>query len=142
MDVGTEYPTSNLFLPELWQIKEILDEKSMSGSSYMMEMARKMKLKFDKYWGECNLLISIAAVLDPRNKMKLIEFAFQSIYKEDDANRYVITVQNCLYELYKEYVDAHALATSSDNVESGIGVGSSSHISSGVGKGKSVLSGR
>ena len=33
----------------------------------------KMKDKFDKYWGDYNLLISMAAVLDPRIKMQLIE---------------------------------------------------------------------
>lgn len=77
---GTDYPTSNLLLPELWHIKKILDEACSSEDSCLMKMATKMKKKFDKYWGDCNLLISLAAILDPRNKIKFIEFAFTEIY--------------------------------------------------------------
>lgn len=71
---STSYPTSNLFLPELWKIKQTLNDKvvKFEGCSYMSEMVNKMKIKFDKYWGECNLLMSIAVILDPRYKMKLI----------------------------------------------------------------------
>lgn len=71
---GSEYPTSNLFLSEMYRVKEILTKRAMDNNTYIKAMVGKMNLKFEKYWGECNLLISIAAVLDPRCKMKLIEF--------------------------------------------------------------------
>lgn len=48
---GCEYPTSNLFLPEIWKIKELLNETIADNCEYMKEMAFKMKEKFDKYWG-------------------------------------------------------------------------------------------
>ncbi|MBA0562653.1 hypothetical protein Golob_007680 [Gossypium lobatum] len=35
-------------------------------------MDDKMQIKFDKYWDECSLIISIVVILDPKNKMKLI----------------------------------------------------------------------
>ncbi|KAE8709720.1 hypothetical protein F3Y22_tig00110328pilonHSYRG00209 [Hibiscus syriacus] len=47
-------------------ISEALDTVVLGGSDYMVAMAMKMKKKFDKYWGTCNLLISIGAILDPR----------------------------------------------------------------------------
>ncbi|KAI3500257.1 hypothetical protein L1887_36076 [Cichorium endivia] len=38
-----------------------------------------------KYWGTCNLLISIGAAMDPRYKMKLIDFSFKGIYSDNEA---------------------------------------------------------
>ncbi|KAJ6838874.1 zinc finger BED domain-containing protein RICESLEEPER 2-like [Iris pallida] len=78
---GVSYPTSNLFLPEIWKVKQILNEKSVEfdETHYLKSMVDRMKSKFEKYWGQCNLLMSIAAVLDPRFKMKLIEFYFQNL---------------------------------------------------------------
>ncbi|XP_073064097.1 zinc finger BED domain-containing protein RICESLEEPER 2-like [Primulina eburnea] len=75
---SSEYPTSNLFLPELYNIKRLLNNTSM---------------------GE--------AVLDPRNKMKLIEWCFPEIYSEVDAIENIVTVRETLRLLYREYVDAH-----------------------------------
>ena len=46
---GNEYPTANIFLPEVWKIKEVLNEKSLDENDYIRAMACKMKLKFDKY---------------------------------------------------------------------------------------------
>nr|GMD45732.1 zinc finger BED domain-containing protein RICESLEEPER 2-like [Ipomoea batatas] len=71
-------------------------------------MARRMQQKFDKYWGSSNLLLSIAAVLDPRNKMTFIEFAFPVIYSEHEATRQIAIVRDALNELYKIYLDKHA----------------------------------
>lgn len=106
---GTDYPTSNLLLPELWHIKKILDEACSSEDSCLMKMATKMKKKFDKYWGDCNLLISLAAILDPRNKIKFIEFAFTEIYKSDNAVRHLNEIRECLYKLFEEYMSSHKL---------------------------------
>ncbi|MBA0646197.1 hypothetical protein Goklo_014179 [Gossypium klotzschianum] len=55
-------------------------EKSSSEELWMRKMANKMQRKFDKYWGECNLLISIATILDPMNNMKLIDFKYVDEY--------------------------------------------------------------
>ena len=42
---GSEYPTPNLFLPELWNIKTTLDATSVNGDIFMSAMAIKMKKK-------------------------------------------------------------------------------------------------
>ncbi|XP_073130770.1 zinc finger BED domain-containing protein RICESLEEPER 2-like [Henckelia pumila] len=135
---GSKYPTSNLFLPELYNIKKLLNEKNVGEGSFMNDMRNKMKRKFDKYWGECNLLISIAAVLDPRNKMKLIEWCFPEIYSEVDAIENIITVRETLRSLYSEYVEAHKTNITENDVSSGTQKEISSGLSivSGKGKGK------
>ena len=66
-----------------------------------------MKEKFDKYWGDNNLLISIAAILDPRNKWKLIEYAFEGMYSSMEALRHEEEVRSALYGLFNEYVEIY-----------------------------------
>ncbi|KAL8495030.1 hypothetical protein ACS0TY_019253 [Phlomoides rotata] len=74
---GSDYPTSNIFLDptiltsniflvELYRVKELLNEKVVDVSDNIRAMALSMSEKFDKYWGESNVLLSIAAILDPR----------------------------------------------------------------------------
>jgi DNA gyrase/topoisomerase IV subunit A len=69
---GSNYPTVNLYLPKVLRMKEILMIKYEDRNEYIRSMTTKMNAKFEKYWSESNLLMSIAAVLDPIYKMKLI----------------------------------------------------------------------
>ncbi|XP_021607604.1 zinc finger BED domain-containing protein RICESLEEPER 2-like [Manihot esculenta] len=79
---GTEYPTSNLFLPELYSIQKLLDEAHENGNIYMKVMVDKMKCKFDKYW---------------------------EIYFEFDSDEHITTVMEILCMLYNEYIDARKI---------------------------------
>ncbi|XP_074373031.1 zinc finger BED domain-containing protein RICESLEEPER 2-like [Apium graveolens] len=101
---GTQCPTSNLFLSEIRLVKEVIDKMIIHSNFHIREMAREMKLKFDTYWGETNLIISIGAVMDPRFKMKLPTFCFPTLYPmagESEKNLTYLT--NSLTELYQEY---------------------------------------
>lgn len=71
---------------------------------FVQSMVRRMNLKFDKYWSECNLLMSIAAVFDPRQKMRAIEFAFLKMYSMYEAQENIGKVRRAICELYDEYV--------------------------------------
>ncbi|KAK9286347.1 hypothetical protein L1049_014740 [Liquidambar formosana] len=142
---GSEYPTSNLFLTEIWRVKEILNDKLVDERPYIKAMARKMNEKFEKYWGECNLLMAIAGVLDPRYKMVLVEYCFSEIYPEGEATRNINSVREALYKIFKEYAANHTLTLSSNVVPSTAQdtqhcVSSSSNNSSSFGR--SVASGK
>ena len=76
---GSKYPISNLFIRQIWKVKLKMNEKSSDTRDFMKKMTTKMNEKFAKYWGECNLLMAIGAVLDPRYKMQLIKFCFPHI---------------------------------------------------------------
>ncbi|XP_022737223.1 zinc finger BED domain-containing protein RICESLEEPER 2-like [Durio zibethinus] len=100
---GSDYPTSKLFLNEVYRVKVLLDKKMNDENEFVQAMVRKMKSKFDKYWGECNLLMSIAAILDPRCKMRVIEFFFPRMYPDREARENIAKVRDALYEIYDEY---------------------------------------
>lgn len=85
-----------------------MEEKSKSDDDYIRGMAVSMKGKFDKYWGNNNLLVSIGAVLDPRYKMKVIEFYAKTFHKSDiEAAEYVFEVKDALNNLYEEYLELY-----------------------------------
>ena len=98
----SEYPTSNLFLNEVYRVKVLLDKKFQDENEdeFIHDMIRAMKEKFDKYWGECNLLMSIAAILDPRCKMRVIDFCFPKMYPKEEAQDNIDKVQSALYDIY------------------------------------------
>ncbi|KAG8377566.1 hypothetical protein BUALT_Bualt08G0046500 [Buddleja alternifolia] len=104
---GSDYPTSNLFLNEVSRVKELLDKKSLETDDFIQNMVVEMKKKFDKYWGECNLLMSIAAVLDPRCKMRTLEFCFPKLYSPQQVAGEISKVRTTLYALYSEYIDLY-----------------------------------
>jgi hypothetical protein len=103
----SDYPTSNQFLLEMWRMKEILGIKTVDRNEYIRSMIAKMSEKFDKYWGECNMLMYLAIVLDLGYKIKLISFCFLIIYPFDAAGDRITGVLDILKELYKVYVAVH-----------------------------------
>jgi hypothetical protein len=104
---GSEYPTSNLFLPEVWKMNEILLLKCRDNNDNIRAMTSKISKRFEKYWGNCNLLMALATVLDSRYKMKLIKFCFPLIYPELEASMNIDNVLSVLLELYEVYVVSH-----------------------------------
>ncbi|XP_031251030.1 zinc finger BED domain-containing protein RICESLEEPER 2-like [Pistacia vera] len=108
---GSDYLTSSLFLKQVCTIKIMLDSKSQDGDVFIQTMIWKMKEKFDKYWGECNLLMGVAAILDPRLKMRVIEWAFPKMYPQPESRANMDVVRDALYEVYREYVDASKALT-------------------------------
>ncbi|CAN1186923.1 Zinc finger BED domain-containing protein RICESLEEPER 3 [Linum perenne] len=101
---GSSYPTSNIFLPELWSIKRLLKQTLESSITSMRTMAAKMLEKFDKYWGQCNLVVSFAAVLDPTNKFTIIDVMYPDLYNSSESSYYIGLVREKLTKLYNEYV--------------------------------------
>nr|GMC71496.1 zinc finger BED domain-containing protein RICESLEEPER 2-like [Ipomoea batatas] len=107
----TNYPTSNVFLGVVWKVKHVLNENDFHHEELIRDMIEKMKTKFDKYWGDCNLLMSIGAILDPRYKMRLVDFAFNQIYNANDARINVMKVRDALHDLFYEYVEMDNMKT-------------------------------
>ncbi|KAL6602773.1 hypothetical protein ACP70R_043134 [Stipagrostis hirtigluma subsp. patula] len=72
-------------------------------------MAARMKEKFDKYWGNVavpNPLLFMAVALDPRFKLKYLEFCAKRIYDQVKAKLFVSTIEGGLTRLFDWYVQA------------------------------------
>ncbi|XP_015696128.2 zinc finger BED domain-containing protein RICESLEEPER 2-like [Oryza brachyantha] len=96
-------PTSNIFFHEAWKLQLELSNAIAHEDPVFSTIAKDMHERFDKYWKDCNLVLAIAVVMDPRFKMKLVEFSYSKIYGVEAA-RYVKVVDDAVHELYKEYV--------------------------------------
>uniref|UniRef100_A0A5B7B8J3 Putative zinc finger BED domain-containing protein DAYSLEEPER n=1 Tax=Davidia involucrata TaxID=16924 RepID=A0A5B7B8J3_DAVIN len=95
--------TTNTFFHEAWKIQLELARAATSEDPFISSLTKPMQEKFDKYWKDCCLVLSIAVVMDPRFKMKLVEFSFSKIYG-DDAATYIKIVDEGIHELFLEYV--------------------------------------
>jgi hypothetical protein len=124
------------------------------------EMGKRMKEKFDKYWGQwhensemenekvkgkvkekenINLLIFVAYVLDPRYKLsEYTEAAIDELYGEGVGQKVWAAITKCLHDLFEEYRINNSQP--SDEVQSQAGDKDQSQPSGEVRKLKSHLS--
>ncbi|XP_071721474.1 zinc finger BED domain-containing protein RICESLEEPER 2-like [Rutidosis leptorrhynchoides] len=107
IDGRSYYPTANLYLIEVYKVKQVLDNGANSEDQFVRDMVKSMKVKFDKYWGECHLLMAIASVLDPRFKKWLIGMSYHKLYTPDQAVKNIKEVEDALEDMYKEYLETH-----------------------------------
>lgn len=96
---GSKHPTANIYFPEVCDIHLQLIDWCQSRDEHISSLSLKMKSKFDDYWKKCSLALAVAAILDPRFKMKLVEYYYPQIYG-GDAPDCVDIVSNCMRALY------------------------------------------
>ncbi|CAK9164895.1 unnamed protein product [Ilex paraguariensis] len=101
--VAPTYPTANIFFHEVWKIQLELTHAATSQDPFISSLIKPLQERFDKYWKDCNLILAIAVVMDPRFKMKLVEFSFSRIYGED-AETWIKVVNEGVHELFLEYI--------------------------------------
>ncbi|XP_062114445.1 zinc finger BED domain-containing protein RICESLEEPER 2-like [Humulus lupulus] len=99
---GAKYPSASLFFPKICKIRLLLNECLVSEYPEINLMAEKMIVKFEKYWFVIHRILFIATVLDPRFKMKLIEYYFPRIYG-DKSLIAIERVRKLCLDLVKEY---------------------------------------
>ncbi|KAL2945286.1 Zinc finger BED domain-containing protein RICESLEEPER 2 [Bienertia sinuspersici] len=98
-------PTSNIYFKGVWDIDCMLLETANGPHSFLADMVKEMKKKFDKYWLDYNLLLSCACVLDPRFKLRFVEYCYTILYGEVHAKQKVEEARATLCDLLKEYRD-------------------------------------
>jgi Domain of unknown function (DUF4413) len=59
-------------------------------------MSVPMYEKFEKYWGEIGVLMSIASILDPRLKLISLYWTFERLYPMSELDSRVEEVKNQL----------------------------------------------
>ncbi|XP_076896429.1 zinc finger BED domain-containing protein RICESLEEPER 1-like [Bidens hawaiensis] len=97
-----KYPTSNVYFPEMCDVHIQLIDFCKNPDEFISSLATKMKIKFDKYWNKCGFGLAIAAILDPRFKMKLVEYYYKQIY-DTEASERIQEVSDGIRELFNAY---------------------------------------
>ncbi|KAG6423642.1 hypothetical protein SASPL_114044 [Salvia splendens] len=111
----TKKPTSHLFFAEMCGIFDLIRRLEMNNDKEVSSMASKMKLNIGKYWLEetelnvkMNKILYIAAILDPRKKMKHVETCFKLLYGNARGLEMVKEVTDSMRELFVFYSARYA----------------------------------
>ena len=109
---GTEYVTANKYFTEIYEIQEELAQMIEDSVEHTLvgEMAKNMKKKYDKYWGDClniNGALLVAVVLDPRYKIGYLRHCYSVLHGEDTSNAKMREVEGHLRKLFEEYNELH-----------------------------------
>lgn len=99
---GNKCPTANVYFPEICDVHIQLIDWCKSPDEFLSSVALKMKSKFEKYWSKCSLALAMAAILDPRFKMKLVEYYYSQIYGSTALER-IKEVSDGIKELFNAY---------------------------------------
>ncbi|XP_038984879.1 zinc finger BED domain-containing protein RICESLEEPER 1-like [Phoenix dactylifera] len=127
---GCKYPTSNLYLKEVWGIRALLMDESIDTDETVKQLTNEMLKKFNKYWSQCNNLLVIVSILDSRSKLIFVEFCYQKAFELEECKKKIDDIRACLFKLYNEYVDATRMQPSMSSSERTSNFGGQGDISS------------
>jgi hypothetical protein len=108
---GTKYPTANLYFSVIFDIYETFKEEVESEDEYKRLMATQMLSKFEKYWSEFSVVLALAAVLDPRYKLELVNLCYSRLYGVNNSREYC-HVRDKLVYLFMEYGGSSSTSSS------------------------------
>ncbi|XP_073032144.1 zinc finger BED domain-containing protein RICESLEEPER 2-like isoform X2 [Primulina eburnea] len=127
---GSLYVTSNIHFHEIGELSCALNLLVESDDSVLAMMAKRMKSKFDKYWGapeKMNKMIFIACVLDPRFKFDYVAFVLLKMYGQEKGEQLRVEIKlymTSLFEEYRKVTSKMSQGSSTSKVEpSGINTG-------------------
>jgi len=84
----------------------------MNLNTIMADVGIDMKVKYDKYWGKIeniNQLLYFGVVLDPRYKLRYVDWSFNDMYVYDlvFAKNLSESVKSNLFKMYDFYKQIH-----------------------------------
>ncbi|XP_038682448.1 zinc finger BED domain-containing protein RICESLEEPER 1-like [Tripterygium wilfordii] len=106
----SKYPTANIYFSEVCEFHLQLIEWCKNADDFLSSLATKMRIKFDEYWGKCSTGLAVAAMLDPRFKMKLLEYYYTQLHG-NSAAELIDDVAECIKALYNEHSIGSPLAS-------------------------------
>jgi len=75
-----------------------------SEHAYVCSMAKRMKVNLDRHWSEWSFAFGILLVLDPRCKLKFVQYGFLLMYGSD-ASKYLLEFRSKLTCMYNSYAN-------------------------------------
>jgi hypothetical protein len=119
---GSLYSNSNLFFQQLCRVRRQVLNYARSSDPLVSVMAKEMKEKYDKYWGnfdKVNRLLFVAVVFDLRYKVVAFEYWCQTNLSHEMARNLVDKVKEDINDIFGQYVDirGNVPMTSVDEVQ-------------------------
>ncbi|XP_026384237.1 zinc finger BED domain-containing protein RICESLEEPER 3-like [Papaver somniferum] len=101
---GSKYPTSNLYFEGVCQVQVLLKNESTNEIEFIRDMVKEMQEKFNSYWENLSPILAMTLVLDPRLKLKYLNFAYSKLYPDvRQLESKVADVREDMKKLYNEY---------------------------------------
>lgn len=111
---GSEYPTTNLYFANIVSIEKLLYDAF--DDPKLKPMADSMLGKFEEYWSNYSVILSIAVVLDPRYKLQFVKFLYSIIYSNpEECAEKVKVVLDAFSDMYEFYAKSVFPALSSSS---------------------------
>ena len=127
---ASTFPTSNLCLAELLKLREILhselarfsgdDADVQDRHDYLhfnrkaIDVLRGASGTLDKAIQDSYLVWSVPLTVDPRYKLRYIEFSFERAFGSE-ATKYITEVNNKINKLYADYIKKYGTTTDADH---------------------------
>uniref|UniRef100_A0A803L5D3 Uncharacterized protein n=1 Tax=Chenopodium quinoa TaxID=63459 RepID=A0A803L5D3_CHEQI len=94
----------------------LLIELEHDDDDVLRTMAIEMKSKFDKYWfnseqDDYGMLFAFAMILDPRSKLSVLKYCYESIFGDVEATLRVSDLHLKLEKFYKLYAKTRTSST-------------------------------
>ncbi|XP_074342355.1 zinc finger BED domain-containing protein DAYSLEEPER-like [Apium graveolens] len=83
-------------------MQSLISNEIQDEGSILYQTAFEMNEKFRKYWKNYSLILSFAVILDPRYKLKFVEYVFRKIYPTNYSEK-VRQIYEKMEELYLDY---------------------------------------
>jgi hypothetical protein len=113
---GTKYFTANLYFPVIFDIYVTLNEEVESKDKYKRLMETQMLSKFKKYWPKFSVVLALAAVLDPRYKLQLVNLCYSRLYRVNNSREYK-HARDKLVSLFIEYGGSSTTSSSTTRLD-------------------------
>ncbi|KAL0411098.1 UNVERIFIED_CONTAM: Zinc finger BED domain-containing protein RICESLEEPER 3 [Sesamum latifolium] len=120
---GSLYVTSNTFLDEISDVDDLLKERLKGDDVYLVDMARQMKAKFDKYWGnieKMNMMLYVAVMLDPRHKYSYLRYVFKNMHGPEIGEKMGDLAKSALYDVFEKYKKMYSSTPSRPSITSSV----------------------
>ncbi|XP_050225706.2 zinc finger BED domain-containing protein RICESLEEPER 2-like [Mercurialis annua] len=118
---GSLYVTSNLHFLEICDLSVLLDEMISSEDFEISQMGKRMREKFNKYWGDphkINKLIFFSHIFDPTSKLNDLLFSLSNLFGAEHGPLLFDTIKSELTVLFDEYQTGYVNGGASGSFQS------------------------
>ncbi|RYR34806.1 hypothetical protein Ahy_A10g049844 [Arachis hypogaea] len=103
---GTLYVTSDMYMKEVFVIGQFIRHSCGSVDFSTMSMIERMRVKYEKHWGNpdsVNMLLLIAIVLNPMQKIEYVNYFLDYLFREEKGGKLKSKLSKYIKLLYQQY---------------------------------------